>query len=262
MIATSSSPIKGQRSASQARKRQLDRNLGGNSVGDAGAWWQGMFESRNLIPHEEMLRAAAVSRTCMICTSSSVVQGVAADSMDGKWVAFFCKSCAPHLSVRKNAQVPVQWPDADGNTNGTGLFSMLPLYKRCKKCRRFATFGPDTKPRKELHCKLHKEDGEVDVVHRKLCEHFEGCTLRPSFSLPGDRFARFCFLHKHADHIDVAHILRCQWRGGEGNKLRCPRVPLYGSKVHFSRHSNASHFPHPRCVHNQLKWCTCFSTGP
>jgi hypothetical protein len=253
MIATSSNPIEGQRSAPQAGKRPQDRNLGRTAMGETGAWWQGMFESRNPIPHQEMLRAAAVSRACMICTSSSIVQGVAADNMDGKWVAFFCKYCAPHLIVRQSAQVPVQWPDADGNTNGTGRFSMLPLYKRCKNCRRFATFGPDSKKRKVLHCKLHKEDGEVDVVHRKLCEHFEGCTMRPSFSLPGDRFPRFCLLHKHADHVDVAHIPRCRWRGGEGNKLRCPRVPLYGCKVRFSGHTNANCFPQPGCVQNQLK---------
>ena len=44
-------------------------------------------------------------RTCWVCKSHSVFQGVASDVQDGDWVAFFCKKCAPHLSVRRNAQV-------------------------------------------------------------------------------------------------------------------------------------------------------------
>jgi hypothetical protein len=215
---------------SQEGKRPQHGKMG-ESIEEAGTLWQGVFSLRQSIPYDDMIQAAVVSRTCMICTTSTVVQGVAADHQDGKWIAFFCKNCAPHLSVRNNAQVPVEWPDTSGSTNATGRFSMLPLYKRCRKCRRFATFGPQSDKRKELHCKIHKEEGEVDVVHKKLCEHFEGCTMRPSFSLPGDRFPRFCLLHKQAEHVDVAHVPRCRWRGGEGNKLRCPRVPLYGSKV-------------------------------
>ena len=34
-----------------------------------------------------------------------VVVQVSAENLDGEWIAFYCKHCAPHLSVRKGAQV-------------------------------------------------------------------------------------------------------------------------------------------------------------
>ena len=45
--------------------------------------------------------------TTYICTFSKTAlrQGVSAAALHGSWVAFFCKECAPHLAVRKNAQV-------------------------------------------------------------------------------------------------------------------------------------------------------------
>ncbi len=45
-------------------------------------------------------------RICWICKRGSVFQGIASDDKDGDWVAFFCKRCVPHLSVRRSTQAP------------------------------------------------------------------------------------------------------------------------------------------------------------
>jgi hypothetical protein len=124
-------------------------------------------------------------RKCMYCQETMVVQGVSAAALNGSWVAFFCRECAPHLSVRKNAQVPVTW-GAEANET-LGLLTMLPLYKRCRRCRRWATWGPKTHPRRALHCKAHKLPLEEDVVHRRHLCQAENCTRRPSFAEPSHK---------------------------------------------------------------------------
>ncbi|KAJ1489891.1 hypothetical protein T484DRAFT_1778743 [Baffinella frigidus] len=79
--------------------------------------------------------SAETARKCMYdrmnCQDALAVQGVSAAALNGSWVAFFCKECAPHLAVRKNAQVPVTW-GAEANET-LGLLTMLPLYKRCRQ---------------------------------------------------------------------------------------------------------------------------------
>jgi len=182
---------------------------------------------------KERLGFSSARRECLVCSSPKIAQGVAADR-EGSWLAFFCKECAPHLTVRSNAQVPVRWPVALSGNHSTRL-NMLPIYKRCHSCRRFATFGMPPEPgvckRREIHCKIHKTEAEVDVVHRpRLCQHWEGCTRRPSFNVAGSLTPKFCKLHRLEEHVDVIHHRRCKWRGGGGNAERCHRSPLFGSK--------------------------------
>lgn len=179
-----------------------------------------------------LARVDIEARLCNTCSSPSVIQGVAADHIGGRWIAFFCKHCAPRLGVRQNAQVPVQWPtpnNATGEKNESAKYTMLPLYKRCRKCRRYATYGPPLGVRKCMHCRLHMMPGEIDVIHRKLCQHTEGCTLRPCFSLPGDTMARFCMAHRDKQHVDVVHEGRCRWRGFLNE--RCRKRPIFGTVV-------------------------------
>ena len=102
---------------------------------DAGGWRWEMPDRQ-----EDLAVGGDGERVCMNCAGPLVVQGVSAAKLQGKWVAFFCKHCAPHLSVRNNAQVPVTWTGPTANI--TGDLTMLPLYKRCRRCRRWATFGP------------------------------------------------------------------------------------------------------------------------
>jgi len=59
----------------------------------------------------------------------------------------------------------------------------ISLYRRCKLCKRFATFGPANGHRMSAaHCKEHKHDDEVDVVCRKC--NFPGCARRALFGPP------------------------------------------------------------------------------
>ena len=76
---------------------------------DAGGWqWE-------MPDQQELSVGGQVERRCMNCASTQVVQGVSAAKLQGRWVAFFCKHCAPHLSVRNNAQVPVMWTGPTAN---------------------------------------------------------------------------------------------------------------------------------------------------
>lgn len=215
--------------------------LFGDGAGDGYiSWPRPAFNDSNAVPTEQddriaryllvRLRESIVIRECLVCFSTSIVQGVAAERK-GNWVAFFCTKCAPHLSVRRISQVPVRWP-ALLTGNESIRLSMIPLYKRCHSCRRYATFAPvGIKARREIHCKMHKLEDEIDVVHRlRKCQHWEGCTSRPSFATKGSSKPKFCKEHRAEDHVDVIHHRRCKWRGGEKNRLRCSRAPLFGSK--------------------------------
>jgi hypothetical protein len=76
---------------------------------DAGGWqWE-------MPDQQELSVGGQVERRCMNCAGTQVVQGVSAAKLQGLWVAFFCKHCAPHLSVRNNAQVPVLWTGPTAN---------------------------------------------------------------------------------------------------------------------------------------------------
>lgn len=42
--------------------------------------------------------------------------------------------------------------------------TMLPLYKRCLRCRRFATYGIPGPYRRARHCKAHQTPSDKDVT--------------------------------------------------------------------------------------------------
>uniref|UniRef100_A0A7S4KBH4 Uncharacterized protein n=1 Tax=Guillardia theta TaxID=55529 RepID=A0A7S4KBH4_GUITH len=180
-----------------------------------------------ILSNEDDVLAGSKGRVCVGCSDSKIVQGISAENLDGKWIAFYCKHCAPHLSVRKGAQVPVQWP---GISSRTGQLTMLPLYKRCFDCRRFATYGEPGPVRRTKHCKLHALPTEVDVVHKRKCDH-QGCPLRATYSKPGAIHPTKCSKHKENDYVDVVHQ-RCRYKPpGGGRQSGCANFPLYGMKT-------------------------------
>ena len=61
--------------------------------------------SNRMLHHSEGMDADV--RACWICMRGAVFQGIASDHEDGRWVAFFCKNCVPHLSVRHATRVLV-----------------------------------------------------------------------------------------------------------------------------------------------------------
>jgi len=80
-----------------------------------------------------------------------------------KWTFFFCKKCL--VGCRP---LPPHF---------------ISLYRRCRLCRRFATFGPINGHRMSAaHCKEHKHADEVDVVCRKCSS--PGCARRALFGQP------------------------------------------------------------------------------
>ena len=178
---------------------------------------------------EDLAIGGDIERQCMNCGGPQVVQGVSAAKLQGRWVAFFCRHCSPHLSVRNNAQVPVTWTGPAANI--TGDLTMLPLYKRCRRCRRWATFGTATAggPASKRHCKMHAPPGERPV-HRRACEA-QNCTKRPSYAAVGAQLPLRCAAHKLKSDMDICHS-RCLHRDKSegGTTRRCWRVPTYGYK--------------------------------
>ena len=188
---------------------------------DTGGWRWEMPEQQ-----DDLAVGGDGRRICMNCGGQLVVQGVSAAKLGGLWVAFFCKHCAPHLSVRNNAQVPVTWTGPTANI--TGDLTMLPLYKRCQRCRKWATFGPPGARGVKLHCRSHALESDVPV-HRRKCEAPD-CKKRPSFAPVGDSIPLRCASHKHSSDMDVSHS-RCLHRESKGTtSIRCWRTPTYGYK--------------------------------
>ena len=188
---------------------------------DTGGWRWEMPEQQ-----DDLAVNGDGQRVCMNCGGERVVQGVSAAKLGGKWVAYFCKHCAPHLSVRNNAQVPVTWTGPTANI--TGDLTMLPLYKRCQRCRKWATFGPPGPRGVKRHCHSHAIASEVPV-HRRKCEAPE-CKKRPSFAPVGDSLPLRCATHKRTRDMDVSHS-RCLHRDFKGSTtIRCWRTPTYGFK--------------------------------
>jgi len=185
-----------------------------------GVWRWDMPDIRQ----DDLAVGGDAARVCMNCAAPHVVQGVSAAKLQGVWVAFFCTQCSPHLSVRNNAQVPVMWTGPTANI--TGDLTMLPLYKRCRLCRRWATFGPPGPLGSKRHCRSHAPPSEVPV-HRRECEALN-CKKRPSYAAVGKRLPLRCASHKVCSDMDVCHS-RCISRlVKDGKSVRCWRMPTYG----------------------------------
>jgi hypothetical protein len=203
-----------------------ETNVAGGADEDGGSW-QWILPD---LQQEDLAVQGDAERTCMNCAATRVVQGVSAARLQGQWVAFFCKHCAPHLSVRNHAQVPVVWTGPAANM--TGELTMLPLYKRCRRCRRWATFGvkgaSGERRGVKLHCRAHAPPSQVPV-HRRVCAA-ANCTKRPSFAAVGDSLPLRCKTHKLLTDMDVTHS-RCRHSEiQEGVRVRCWRMPTYGYK--------------------------------
>jgi hypothetical protein len=105
---------------------------------------------------------------------------------------------------------------------------MLPLYKRCRRCRRWAAYGPAGTPGVKRHCKAHALRSEVPV-HRRMCEA-ANCTKRPSFAAVGEWRPLRCSAHKATTDMDVCHS-RCHFRHVQnGVSTRCWRTPTFGHR--------------------------------
>ena len=77
--------------------------------------------------------------------------------------------------------------------------------------------------KKAAYCKLHAEDGMVNV-HHDPCSH-DACTKRPSFNIKGSKKALYCRKHAENDMVDV-RSKRCSYES-------CSRRPDFnfeGSK--------------------------------
>ena len=84
---------------------------------------------------------------------------------------------------------------------------------RAVGCGKQCTFGfPAEKARR---CKIHLEDGMVDVKNKK-CKHPGGCKTRPCFGYPDEPATR-CEQHKEKDMVDVIHS-KCSHPDGCGTR--------------------------------------------
>ncbi len=54
---------------------------------------------------------------------------------------------------------------------------------------------------KGIYCVSHKEEGMVDVIHKKCM--FDGCTTRPSFNTHGQSEGIYCYKHKKPHMVNV-----------------------------------------------------------
>ena len=116
----------------------------------------------------------------------------------------------------------------------TSLWATLMMGRRCTyaDCEHRRVYGPpprmDGNRSRPLFCYRHKNEGDVDLVHKR-CMHIEGCRKNPHFGSPGDRIPRFCQTHKEDGHVDVKNR-KCSWTGW-GDGAACRRNPSYGYVV-------------------------------
>eukprot|EP00288_Rhodomonas_lens_P008506 CAMPEP_0177721248 /NCGR_PEP_ID=MMETSP0484_2-20121128/17045_1 /TAXON_ID=354590 /ORGANISM="Rhodomonas lens, Strain RHODO" /LENGTH=359 /DNA_ID=CAMNT_0019233539 /DNA_START=82 /DNA_END=1161 /DNA_ORIENTATION=+ len=224
-----------------------------HSIGSHLDSWGSQMKSAQQAVHQQTHRGSHEFRSCSACGDKKVKQGIASGSLNGTWVAFFCKKCAPHLSVRQQGQVPVSLESslispalAEAIGANESSLTMLPLYKRCLRCRRFATYGIPGPYRRARHCKAHQTPSDKDVVHRRLCQHADGCTLRPSFGDPSDLLPRFCRKHTRGSaQVNIVHM-RC--RGPMPRGQRCLNPPKFGgpndpSPTRCEQHREDHHQP-------------------
>ena len=116
----------------------------------------------------------------------------------------------------------------------TSLRATLMMGRRCTyaDCEHRRVYGPpprmDGNRSRPLFCYRHKNEGDVDLVHKR-CMHIEGCRKNPHFGSPGDRIPRFCQTHKEDGHVDVKNR-KCSWTGW-GDGAACRKNPSYGYVV-------------------------------
>ena len=60
---------------------------------------------------------------------------------------------------------------------------------------------------KAIYCFEHKKENMIDVTHKRCI--FDGCNTQPNFNLPTETKGLYCFEHKKEHMIDVANK-RCQ----------------------------------------------------
>ena len=135
-------------------------------------------------------------RVCHACVASgrgeregAASYGIASDCGDLRWRALLCKNC-----VGGSRPVPPH---------------LLPLARRCRRCRRFATFGPPDGNRSSAsHCKEHKEPHEVVVAIPK-CEHPD-CARRALFGQATSLVARACAARQASVQPTPVSHSKCQ----------------------------------------------------
>ena len=97
------------------------------------------------------------------------------------------------------------------------------------------------------HCRLHAEEGEVDLIHVIKCQH-AGCSTIPSFGLEGGQ-PEFCKLHRAPHHKGLVGY-RCSF--AEGCAMRAAYGDSdVGTPRFCSRHRSKHHVDvmSRRCMH-------------
>lgn len=96
------------------------------------------------------------------------------------------------------------------------------VHKRCQYigCNKRPNFGHDGLSRNAIYCKIHKEDGMVDIMNKR-CLH-TGCNKQPHYGLKDGRSkdAIYCTIHKKDGMVDISHK-KCI-------HTECTKIPIYG----------------------------------
>ena len=98
-----------------------------------------------------------------------------------------------------------------------------------------ATFGPTTDGKlKRIYCKTHSMDAtnsDTPISHKKetlrVCEQ-SGCSIQPSFCLPGETLRRFCKMHKPTVAITRSIAIGTTCTFEFEDRTRCIVQPVYG----------------------------------
>ena len=144
----------------------------------------------------------------------------------------FCGKCKPEGMINVRAKICEHsecQKQASYGFNGTVQFcgphkekGMEHAGKRCLKCNKQPHFAkPGEKPE---YCFEHKEEGMVDVVHKK-CE-FKDCNRQPTHNYPDQKRGSRCSSHAEKGMVSV-QSKKC---------MSCSKTAIFG-KDEFSRPS-------------------------
>jgi len=95
-------------------------------------------------------------------------------------------------------------------------------------------------------CFIHKEENMIDIKH-KTCKH-ENCKTRPCYNLENETKALYCIIHKQENMVDIVHK-KCKYEN-------CKIQPTYnfenekkGLYCKLHKLENMIDIRHRRCIH-------------
>ncbi|EKX41873.1 hypothetical protein GUITHDRAFT_141626 [Guillardia theta CCMP2712] len=172
---------------------------------------------------------------CCSCHQSEAVYGeVVRHEKESYWKSKLCTECAGRVSMCEDS------------------ISLLLLKRRCRNCTKFASFADPIFNSMPVHCKAHKMDSEVDVVHKSLLCREQGCSRQGVYGHPLN-------LELNLRHLMRKQVLFCKQHRKEVQLRGLPEARI----LHCVRLWASQHKPEDcvDTVHRKCQWTGCGRRG-